>query len=518
MHPLSTKLSQSRYWRYCGLLLLVVILFVPLSAFIPDHSDQIRAQPALLDFVAQNPSRTVEVIVQMTDQFTSVEQHLAELGGVVTQDLRIINGFVAELPASGVRQLAATPGVQWVSLNSPVAAAACTPSCSDFEPLSQTFVPMASSGRACVWCTNTARQSNAYIGAVNADKLWNDPRFLQGQSISIAVVDSGIADHDDFVTDETSRVIASVKVNRAARSDKDRYGHGTHVAGIIGGDGSLGNGKYIGVAPRAGLINVKVSDENGGATAADVVAGLQWVNDNQTMYNIRVVNLSLNSATQQSYQVDPIAAAAEILWFNGIVVVASAGNNGTGALYPPANDPFVITVGAMDDKGTASISDDTLAPFSAFGTTSDGFNKPEVVAPGKNIVAPMTAETPKTTLAQTYPENIVGNNYFRMSGTSMAAPIVSGAVALLLQDEPRLTPDQVKYRLMATARPLAMAGTGAGYLDAFAAVNGTTTNSANTGVKRSQLLGDTGSDTWNSAGWGSASWGSASWGSTFWDN
>ncbi len=208
-------------------------------------------------------------------------------------------------------------------------------------------------------------------------------------------------------------------------------------------------------------------------------------------------------------------AACEILWFNGIVVVVSAGNNGSANLFPPANDPFVITVGATEDKGTASIADDSIATFSAYGFTENLINEPELVAPGKNIVSLSSGRA--SILGKSYPDNKVGTSYFRMSGTSMSAPMVSGAVALLLQDEPNLTPDQVKYRLMATANKTwpgyNATKAGAGYLDIYAAVHGTTTQSANTGLPASQLL-TTGS---NPITWGSVSWNSVSWnGETGW--
>jgi len=222
-------------------------------------------------------------------------------------------------------------------------------------------------------------------------------------------------------------------------------------------------------------------------------------------------------------------AAVEILWFNGIVVVVSAGNNGTAdgpsTLYPPANDPFVITVGATEDKGTASLSDDNLAVFSAYGITEDGFTKPELVAPGRNLIAPLAAKA--STVYTAHPLHRVGDYYFRMSGTSMSAPVVSGAVALLLQDEPNLNPDQVKYRLMATTsqswsyNPVQ---TGAGYLDVYAAVNGTTTANANQGIVVSQMLstGSTpitwGSVGWNSVGWNTVGWNSVGWNSSLWDD
>lgn len=256
-----------------------------------------------------------------------------------------------------------------------------------------------------------------------------------------------------------------------------------------------------------------------------MVAGLQWVLENKDRHNIRVVNLSINSAVPESYHTNPLNAAVEILWFNGIVVVVSAGNNGSGAdngiLYPPANDPFVITVGAVDDRGTVDRADDVLASYSAYSATADGHAKPEIVAPGSNIVSLLASNSAE--LVRGHPDHRVDgfaggkDYYFRMSGTSMAAGVVSGAAALLLQDEPDLNPDQVKYRLMATAAPFAgpaPGSAGAGYLDVYAAVHGTTTETANTGMEASQLLW-TGNDPIT---WGSANWASVNWASVHWDD
>ena len=272
------------------------------------------------------------------------------------------------------------------------------------------------------------------------------------------------------------------------------------------------------------LVNVKVSNNVGNATTSDLIDGLQWIKDNKATYNIKVVNISLNSTVAESYHTSPLDAAVEILWFNGIVVVVAAGNNGTGTgpvtLYPPANDPFVITVGATDDKGTPALSDDAMAVFSAYGTTEDSFAKPDLVAPGRNLIS-LLASTSAYGYVN-HPVHRVDASYFRMSGTSMAAPVVSGAVALLLQDEPGLTPDQVKYRLKATANTTwagyTAAQAGAGYLDIYAAVNGTTTQSANTNQVVSTLL-TTGSGAVNSAvNWNSVNWNSVNWNSVNWNS
>ena len=190
-------------------------------------------------------------------------------------------------------------------------------------------------------------------------------------------------------------MIASVVTNPCAKDANDHVGHGTHIAGLIAGN-SLNHqglkklsGRYMGIAPKANLISVKVSDDDGDTTVLDVINGLQFVVDHKDALGIRVVNLSLTSSVAESYRTDPLDAAVEAAWFAGIVVVAASGNDGTATdavSYAPGNDPYVITAGAMDDRGTTSLNDDTLAPWSSRGVTQDGFNKPEILAPGTRLV------------------------------------------------------------------------------------------------------------------------------------
>ena len=406
-----------------------------------------------------------------------------------------------------------------------------------------------------------SRLANTYIRSVLANNAWSD-NPAPGQGITVAVVDGGIANHVDLTTNFVSRVVASVDFTRDSEylynADSleaqalisyppvegammmylpgdnglapviigdDEYGHGTHVAGIIGGMGQASQGARIGSAPAVNLINVKVTGADGNGYLSDMIYGLQWIYENRTAYNIRVVNISMNSAVPEPYHTSPVDAAVEILWFNGIVVVVSAGNNGTGTgpvdLLPPANDPFVITVGATDDMGTPWLLDDAMANFSAYGTTESGYAKPDLVAPGRNIIS-LLASTSSTVYLE-HPAHRVDENYFRMSGTSMAAPVVTGAVALMLQRNPNLNPDQVKYRLTSTANTswpgYDAAKAGSGYLNTFAAVTGTSTQSANTGVAPSAML-TTGSEpiTWGSVGWNSVGWNSVGWNSVGWNS
>ncbi|MGE5140424.1 MAG: S8 family serine peptidase, partial [Rudaea sp.] len=361
-----------------------------------------RAQLALIELAAREPSRTIQVIVQMTGERDTVYAQLERLGAKVTRDLHIINAVAAELQAGQAVELARSPGVKWISLDSPVYKTAGPDAAFD-----------------------SGNVAGNYVSAIGADRLWAEG--YQGSGVTVAVVDSGMANSIDL----GSRILARVKLNSNTAAASDQYGHGSHIAGIVGSSGVGSEGQYVGVAPKVNLVSVKVTDDQGAGSTSDLVAGLQWVLDNKDVYSIKVVNISLNSSTAQSYNVDPLDAACEILWFNKIVVVVSAGNNGNGVLNPPANDPFVITVGSVDDRGTRSVGDDALAVYSAYGVTESGFGKPDVVAPGSNIVSTLASNG--ETLAKAHPANVVPGGYFRMSGTSMASGVTAGAAALLLQ-------------------------------------------------------------------------------------
>jgi serine protease AprX len=471
-----------------------------------------RLQPILAQAAAVSPGQLVSVIVQKADQTPQAEQSAVRLGGTITKDLHIIHAFAAVMTAAAARELAASPAVRWVSLDAPV---------------EHSGGPI-----------DTTRLATAYAQTIGADRVWNEaPAYLQGQGVTVAVVDSGSCQNngipcDDLVgADGLSRVLTAVSVMSGQSgpgnsSPQDFYGHGSLVEGVVGSTGIGSDGKYMGIAPNVNLVSVKVADNLGQALASDVVNGLQWVLTNKATYNIRVVNLSLNSTLPESYHTSALDAAVEILWFNGIVVVVPAGNNGTATLYAPANDPFVITVGATDDKGTAALTDDTLASFSAYGTDETGAVKPDLVAPGTNLIS--IVPKAKNKIWKDHQSHYIGEYaafeyYMRVSGTSFSAPVVAGAAALLLQHEPNLTPDQVKYRLKATANTswpgYNTTTAGAGYLDIYAAVHGSNTQSANTGLSASRLLW-TGSAplTWGSVNWNSVNWNSVNWNSVNWNS
>ncbi len=344
-------------------------------------------------------------------------------------------------------------------------------------------------------------------------------QMRQGDNVAIAVVDSGMLWSDDY----RDRVIASVNFNASQHMASDKYGHGTFVASTAAGDGTHSEGRFMGIAPRANLVNVRISDDQGISTESDVVKGLQWILENKDRYNIRVANLSLNSSVAQSYHTSPMCAAVEVLWGHGIVVVVSAGNNGTSTLYPPANDPFVITVGATDDHQTVQTQDDTIASFSAYGMTEVGQIKPDLVAPGHNIIMHLP-DAESLTMPMAHPDHLMYEGaFFKMSGTSVSAPMVAGAAALLLQDEPALVPGQVKFRLMATANKswpgYSATRSGVGYLDVSAALQGDSTGNSDVGIPASKLLGLTGDiPVWGSVNWSSVNWSSVNWSSVNWSS
>ena len=362
----------------------------------------------------------------------------------------------------------------------------------------------------------------------NAVAEWSNPLApLTGKGIGVAVVDSGIAQHPDFA----NRVTVNLNFSSTATSPADQFGHGTLVAGIVGGSGTASNGQYIGIAPEVTLLNLRVNDATGAAATSDIMNAILWVVNNQSTYDIRVLNLSLMSSVAESYTTSALDAAVEYAWLKGIAVVVAAGNLGpNSALYAPANDPYVITVGATDDAGTVTTTDDTLAAFSSYGVTQDGFAKPDLVAPGRRIVSTAAAGS---AIATTYPLNMVGTQYMMVSGTSMAAPQVSGIAALYLEAHPGIRPGQLKGVLKTTAHGfgwwgIVPVGAGAGYADPVAAINynGTIGNLDGGLVPNNYLkvmymaannLPAGTVVSWGSVSWGSVSWGSVSWGSVNWN-
>jgi serine protease AprX len=467
-----------------------------------------RIDPDLYTQAAANPSGKVRVIITR-ERSGSKDDDVRQTGGNVVHKLQMANATAAEVPASALDSLAAQPGVVRVSYDAPLKV--------------QSLDPV---NNCC------AQLQTAYPLAVGSASQWNAPRSLRGAGVGVAILDSGVQSrHPDFQNAGLlgSRVLQVLNgITGSSGSGEDDNGHGTFVAGIIGGrgwgvPGLVPSGSYIGTAPDANIISVKVADKTGRAYVSDVIAGIEWVARNRQANNIRVLNLSLVSNAADSYRTDMLDAAVELAWFQGLVVVVAAGNAGPNAkITSPANDPFAIVVGATDDKGTATIADDSLAAFSSYGTTADQLLKPDLVAPGRHLVS--TLSSPTAPLALQFPARVLGGgSYINLSGTSASAPVVSGLVAQLLQARPELSPGQVKWLLTHTARPVAGPGTGAGYPNLGAAVNYPYgVPSANGGRLPNQYLLAAylakAGRTWNSVSWDSVSWDSVSWDSVSWDS
>jgi len=242
---------------------------------------------------------------------------------------------------------------------------------------------------------------------------------------------------------------------------EDAFGHGSHVAGIVFNPlRDITTNTSMGVAPAVNYLSVRVLGPDGRGTYADAIEGIQFVVEHKNQFQIRILNLSLSAAPTTPYFVDPLNVAVEKAWHEGIVVVAAAGNSGPGAetITVPGNNPYVITVGAVDSKRTPGYWEgDTVANWSATGPTLDGFVKPDILAPGAQIVSLMyyNPDDPATAsaLASSHPDHSENWSLFRMNGTSMATAVVSGVAALMLEAHPNLTPDEVKFRLGYSARP-----------------------------------------------------------------
>jgi serine protease AprX len=308
--------------------------------------------------------------------------------------------------------------------------------------------------------------------AVGADKLWS--RGIDGKGVDVALIDTGVVPVDGLAG--TGKIVNGPDISFESQLSDYRYldtfGHGTHMAGIIAGKDS---GSFRGVAPGARIVDLKLAARDGGTDVSQVIAAIDWVTEHHDDpgLNIRVINLSYGTDSRQDYRIDPIAFAVERAQRNGIVVVAAGGNAGSSAtsLSDPGLDPFVVSVGAADLKGTASVGDDVMAPFSSRGSSTRAV---DVVAPGVSITS---LRNPGSQIDEDHPSAVVNERFFRGSGTSQAAAVVSGASALLLQARPDLTPDQVKRLLVGTARPLANTSArdqGAGRIDVSLAAGAAT--------------------------------------------
>ncbi len=304
---------------------------------------------------------------------------------------------------------------------------------------------------------------------VQAPSVWAEG--ITGKDVAIAVLDTGIYPHPDL-TMPKNRIIAFRDVINNRDSPYDDNGHGTHVAGDIASNGLQSQEMFRSPAPDANLIGIKVLDKYGSGSTSEVISGLTWAVENKEQYRIRILSMSLGSTASTSYRDDPLATAVEEVWQRGIVVCVAAGNSdpGEGTIDSPVIAPSAITVGASDDMGTVNLTDDKIADFSSRGPTFDGLLKPDVVAPGINIIS---LRSPGSLLDKKNKNTRFGSWYTSLSGTSMATPICSGVSALLLEANPVLAPENVKKFITITATNLHVDpnSQGAGLINAQKAID-----------------------------------------------
>jgi serine protease AprX len=469
----------------------------------------------LLDKAKSNPNDRVNVIIQSSNGASGADnafKWLAKLANNSKQgsdftnnnqrSLDLVGGIAVSVPAKWLDKLQQVPGL--------------------------TVTPDA---LVRVQATTSLKSSQLWpYESGNADLWAGDLALYSGKTPAIAIVDSGVQQRSDFGT----RIRASVNLSTidGNSSLNDERGHGTFVAGIAAGAA----GDLAGADPVAPIVSVKVMDKNGQAKTSDVINACQWILDNKAQYNIGVANFSLHSSYSTNFYRDPLDRAVEKLWFGGVVVVAAAGNYGSaagpsGVKYSPGNDPFVITVGAVDLGGSSRANDDTVPSWSAYGYTNDGFYKPEIAAPGRYMVGPVAPGSSITTEKAT---NMVGSDRIQLSGTSFAAPVVSGTVAQMLARHPSWTPDQVKGALMRTARKVRVnpQSAGLGEITVTRAVTTPYTPNPNAGLDRflgsvsgtsgvtfdamSWASAATASMSWNSMSWSDMSWADMSWADQSW--
>lgn len=431
-------------------------------------------------FVPAQPASTMNAAFVDASLFASTQESLAvivtgesslqaaavveNLGGQITSDLWLIDAVGAVLPAAQLPTLAAATGIRSIVANHQIEASG--------------------SGNNNGWLTDVGWPVAKDVGAEKAHAKW-----ITGFGVTVAVIDSGVyydpirlaiagsdsamlfAGQADFLGDGVCKAANPIEQAFLVQGDgyclqkygssRDTFGHGSHVAGIISNNfRDAASNITLGIAPAAQIFSFRVLDQDGKGVYEDTIQAIQTIVQLKDEYRIRVINMSLSATATVPYFVDPLNRAVEKAWAAGIVVVAAAGNEGPNAetITVPGNDPYIITVGGLNTNSTpGDWSDDVLPAWSATGPTLDGFAKPDVLAPGANVVSFMynspldVANSAKLALA--HPDFSITQDLFRMSGTSMATAVTSGVVALMLQANPNLTPDQVKFRLIYSARP-----------------------------------------------------------------
>lgn len=355
--------------------------------------------PILSAKIMSQSMENVPVIVQFNRNGLNLKKNINSLTNKIKSNLPLIDGFAGLMSTETIYRIVNSPEVDYISFDSKV----------------YTLLD---------------------IATPSMDAYFPHDKGYEGEGITVAVIDTGVAPHYDL-TRPSNRIVGFKDMINSKENPYDDNGHGTHVAGIIAGNGFSSNGKYMGVAPKANILGIKALDEYGGGSTSDIIAAISYIVETKDKYNTKIINLSLGTPANNSCDKDPLCKAVDMAIKAGLVVIAAAGNSGPeeGTILSPGISRNVITVGAVDNKRTIDPSDDTIAPFSSRGPTIEGLIKPDIVAPGVNI----------NSLSNTKLDS-----YSSLSGTSMATPLVSGSVALLLNKHGNLSQQEIKDKITAS--------------------------------------------------------------------
>ncbi len=422
----------------------------------------------------------VRVIVSAADDRAASEV-VTSVGGRVETAVPLISGVVADVPAHSLGRLS--------SLVDVVPDRALHVRSASFEGSPGTAFPY----------------------EVGAPDVWSE---TAGQGVGVALVDTGVAPVPDLLDR-----VAAVADLTPERTMTDGFGHGTFMAGLIAGDGTSSSGRYLGVAPKAHLVSVKVAVSDGSTTLGTLLAGLQLVRHSRERFNIRVVLLALSSESTMAPERDPLTRALRALWADGLFVVVPAGNDGPdeGSIDSPGLDPVLMAAGAVDDRGTPTVADDEVPFWTSRGPSPFGAAKPDVAAPGVRVVS---TRAPGSAIDEKNPSARIGDAYFRGSGTSMSAAITAGVAALLLSADPGLSPDELKDRLVSGATPVSSPATavGSGVVNAATSLEADGDGSPTGKDPRGRGKGRIGNEGfWDGRLWDGRLWDGRLWDGRLWD-
>ncbi|MGJ0848127.1 S8 family peptidase [Tissierella praeacuta] len=372
--------------------------------------------PILSAKIMSQSIEDVPVIIQFNNSSSNLKKNINSLSNKVKSELPLIDGFAGLMSTETIYRIVSNPEIDYISFDSKI----------------YTLLDIANP---------------------TMDAYFPHDKGYEGDGITVAVVDTGVAPHYDL-TKPYNRIIGFRDIVNNRENPYDDNGHGTHVAGIIAGNGFSSNGKYMGIAPKANILGIKALDENGSGNISDIIAAISYIVETKDRFNTKIINLSLGTPANNTCDRDPLCKAVDMAIKSGLIVITAAGNSGPkeGTILSPGINKNAITVGAVDDKRTIDPSDDTIAPFSSRGPTIEGLMKPDIVAPGVNIRSL---------------SNIKLDSYSSLSGTSMATPLVSGSVALLLNKHGNLSPQEIKNRITSSCIDLneAKVNQGAGMLN-----------------------------------------------------